>query len=43
MGKITGEGGPEIEQGTPVQEVLSLLLPSQKDVGSSWLIDSKAR
>ncbi|KAL8803157.1 MAG: hypothetical protein Q9182_003329 [Xanthomendoza sp. 2 TL-2023] len=22
MGKITGEGGPEIEQGTPVQEVL---------------------
>ena len=21
MGKITGEGGPEIEQGTPVQEV----------------------
>ncbi|KAI9811246.1 MAG: hypothetical protein M1827_005578 [Pycnora praestabilis] len=22
MGKITGEGGPEIEQGTPVQEIL---------------------
>ena len=24
-GKITGEGGPEIEQGTPVQEVCLLL------------------
>lgn len=24
-GKITGEGGPDIEQGTPVQEVLDTL------------------
>lgn len=23
MGKITGEGGPEVDQGTPVQEVRS--------------------
>ena len=27
-GKITGEGGPELEQGSPVQEVLYLSVPS---------------
>ncbi|KAL9603140.1 MAG: hypothetical protein Q9219_001343 [cf. Caloplaca sp. 3 TL-2023] len=30
IGKITGEGGPEIEQGTPVQEILKRDEESQK-------------
>lgn len=29
-GKITGEGGPDIEQGTPVQEVLDILSTHEK-------------